>query len=235
MRGRSASGPRAVDLRVRSAAEEGGVSALLLVPGEPEALYVLGHGAGAGVRHPFMEAVAGALALRGIATLRYQFPYLERGRRAPDPAPVLVRTVREAVAEARRAAPGVPLLAGGKSMGGRMTSLAASEEPLEGVLGLAFLGFPLHPAGRPSAERGEHLAGVGLPMLFLQGTRDALADLSLLRPVLDAVRPTPVLHVLEGADHGFHVLKRSGRTDADVLEEMADRFAAWAREAAAPS
>ncbi len=182
------------------------------------------------MRHPFMEAVAAGLARRGVATLRYQFPYIEAGRKAPDRAPLLQATVRAAVAEARRLAPELPLLAGGKSMGGRMTSLAAAEEPLAGVRGLVFLGFPLHPAGRPASERGEHLSGVRLPMLFLQGTRDTLADLSLLRPLLSGVRPRPRLHVVEGADHGFHVLKRSGRTDAQALEEICERFAAWAAE-----
>lgn len=211
---------------------EGGdrVSALLLRPGDATALYVFGHGAGAGMRHPFMEAVAAGLARRGVATLRYQFPYMEEGRKAPDRAPVLQATVRAAVDEARRLAPELPLIAGGKSMGGRMTSLAAALEPLGGVRGLAFLGFPLHPAGRPAPERGEHLADVGLPMLFLQGTRDGLADLPLLRLLLSGLRPPPRLQVVEGADHGFHVLKRSGRTDAQVLEEVCDRFAAWAGE-----
>jgi len=165
-----------------------------------------------------------------VATLRYQFPYMEAGRKAPDRAPVLQATVRAAVEEARGLAPDLPVIAGGKSMGGRMTSLAAALEPLAGVRGLAFLGFPLHPAGRPASERGAHLSAVGLPMLFLQGTRDTLADLSLLRPLLSGVRPRPRLHVVEGADHGFHVLKRSGRTDAQVLEEVCDGFAEWTRE-----
>ncbi len=191
---------------------------------------MFGHGAGAGMRHPFMDAAAQGLARRGIATLRYQFPFMEGGRKAPDPAPMLVKTVRSAVAEARRLAPDLSLFAGGRSMGGRMTSTAASQEPLPGVRGLAFFGFPLHAAGRPSADRGAHLAGVGLPMLFLQGTRDGLADLPLLRPLLAEVRPAPVLHVVEGADHGFHVLKKSGRTDPDVLDELCDRFAAWVEE-----
>ena len=176
-----------------------------------------------------MEAAAQALASRGVATLRYQFPYMEQGRKAPSPKPVLIETVRSAVAEAARRAPDLPLLAGGKSMGGRMTSTAASQAPLPGVRGLAFFGFPLHAAGRPSADRGGHLASVELPMLFLQGTRDNLADLSLLEPLLLEVRPTPVLHVAKGADHGFHVLKRSGRTDDEVLAELADLVATWAR------
>lgn len=207
------------------------VSALLVVPEDAAALYVFAHGAGAGMSHPFMDAAAAALARRGVATLRYQFPYMESGRKAPDRAPALQGTVRAAVAEARRLVPGLPLVAGGKSMGGRMTSLAAAADPLEGVVGLAFFGFPLHGAGKaPSAERGAHLAQVGLPMLFLQGERDALADLSLLRPLLEGIRPRPALHVVAEADHGFHVPKRSGRTDADVVEELCGRFATWLEE-----
>ncbi len=206
----------------------GEVGAVLMRPSAARALYVFGHGAGAGMRHTFMAAAAAALAARDIATLRYHFPYMEAGRRGPNPAPVLVKTVRSAVAEAARLAPDLPLLAGGKSMGGRMTSTAAASEALPGVRGLAFFGFPLHAAGRPSADRGAHLKDVRLPMLFLQGTRDNLADLSLLEPLLSEVRPAPELHVVEGADHGFHVLKRSGRTDVEVLEELADAFARWA-------
>jgi uncharacterized protein len=211
----------------------GEVGAILVRPGGAAALYVFGHGAGAGMRHVFMEAAAAALAERGVATLRYNFPYMEAGKGGPNPAPVLVKTVRSAVAEGARLAPDLPLLAGGKSMGGRMTSTAASTEALPGVCGLAFFGFPLHAAGRPSADRGAHLRDVGLPMLFLQGTRDKLAELSLLEPLLADVRPAPVLHVVDGADHGFHVLKRSGRTDAEVLGELADRVAAWARQVTA--
>ena len=207
----------------------GEVTGILSLPGGARALYVFGHGAGAGMRHAFMEAACGELAQRGIATFRYHFPYMEEGRKAPNPAPILMKTVRSAVAEAARLAPGLPVLAGGKSMGGRMTSLAAAKEALPGVRGLAFLGFPLHAAGRPSADRGAHLAEVGLPMLFLQGTRDNLADLRLLKPLLATVRPAPVLHVEEGADHGFHVVKRSGRTDAEVLASVCDRFAVWAQ------
>jgi len=186
------------------------------------------------MEHPFMEAVATRLGGLGVSTLRYRFPYGERGRKVPDPQPVLVATVRAAVACARRLVPGVPLVAGGKSMGGRMTSLAAASEPLEDVRGLAFLGFPLHAAGRPSDARGEHLAAVGLPMLFLQGTRDTLADLTLLRPLLERLpAPLPRLHVVEDADHGFHVRRSSGRDDEAVREELcaalADFFDAVAR------
>lgn len=216
--------------RFTATSSSGEVSALLVRPRHAFALYLFAHGAGAGMRHTFMEAVAAALADRGVATFRYQFPYMEGGRGAPNPAPVLLKTVRSAVEAATGHVPDLPLLAGGKSMGGRMTSTAAAKEALPGVRGVAFFGFPLHAAGRPSSDRGAHLAEVGLPMLFLQGTRDKLADLSLLEPLLRDVRPAPVLHVVEGADHGFHVLKRSGRTDDEVLAEITDRFAAWARE-----
>lgn len=208
----------------------GEVSALLLRPPGARALFVYGHGAGAGMRHAFMEATAVRLADRGVATFRYQFPYMEAGRRAPNPRGVLLKTVRNAVAAAADAAPDLPLVAGGKSMGGRMTSTAASTEALPGVRGLAFFGFPLHAPGKRSADRGAHLADVGLPMLFLQGTRDKLADLDLLRPLLAEVRPSPALHVVEAADHGFHVLKRSGRTDDEVLDEICDRLSAWVDE-----
>ena len=207
----------------------GEVTGVLALPREARTLYVFAHGAGAGMRHAFMEAACSELGLRGIATFRYQFPYMEAGRKAPNPGPVLMKTVRSAVAEAARLVPGLPLVAGGKSMGGRMTSMAAAKEALPGVRGLAFFGFPLHGAGKaPSAERGAHLTDVDLPMLFLQGSRDSLADLTLLEPLLSRVRPRPVLHVEAGADHGFHVLKRSGRTDEEVLASVCDRFAAWA-------
>lgn len=176
-----------------------------------------------------MEATAAALAARGVATLRYQFPYMEEGRRAPDRRPRLVSAVRAAVAAAAEMEPALPLFAGGKSMGGRMTSTAAAEGPLPGLRGFVFFGFPLHASGKPGAERGAHLANVGLPMLFLQGSRDRLADLDLLRPVLEGLTPSPTLHVIDDADHGFHVPKRSGRTDEDVIEELADTAALWMR------
>ncbi len=217
------------DIRFQAGPRAGEVSGLLLRPRGASALLVLGHGAGAGMRHPFMERIAAAVSDRGIATLRYQFPYMEAGARRVDPRPVLLATVRAAVAEGRRRARGLPLLAGGKSMGGRMTSLAAAEEGLPDVRGLVFLGFPLHPAGRPGSERAAHLAQVELPMCFLQGTRDRLADLDLLRPVCDALGPRAALHVSEGADHSFHVLKRSGRSEAEVLDEISDAVAAFAR------
>jgi len=197
------------------------VSALLERPADAEQLLVLAHGAGAGMRHAFMEAVCQRLATRRIATFRYQFPYMEQGRRSPSPRRLLLATVRAAVAAAAAQAPDLPLLAGGKSMGGRMTSLAAGESPLPGVRGLVFLGFPLHPAGKPSRERADHLAQVTVPMLFLQGTRDKLADLELLEPVCKQLGPRAALHVVAGADHSFHVLKRSGRSDADALDELA--------------
>ena len=203
------------------------VSALLVSPARPDALYVLAHGAGAGMRHAFMETMAARLAARGIATLRYQFPYVENGSRRIDPEPLLLDTVRAAVAMGREAAGGVTLIAGGKSMGGRMSSRAAAASPLEDVAGLAFLGFPLHPAGQPGISRAEHLAKVSVPLLFLQGTRDTLAKLPLLRPVVDKLGARATLHIVEHADHMFHVLKKSGRTDEQVLDELADTVAAW--------
>jgi hypothetical protein len=216
------------ELRFLASRSAGEVSALLVRPDRARWLYVLGHGAGAGMRHRFMEDAAAALAAHGIATLRYQFPYVEQRSRRIDPQPVLLSTVRSAVAAARAAAGDLPLLAGGKSMGGRMTSLAASKEPLDGVMGIVFFGFPLHPAGEPATGRAEHLAAVPNPMLFLQGTRDKLADLGLLRPILDHLGPRATLHVVDGADHGFDMLKRSGRTAEDALEELARTVAAWA-------
>jgi len=212
----------------------GEVSALLVTPEHPSALYVLAHGAGAGagMRHPFMEAMARRLAARRIATLRYQFPYVENRKARPDPEPVLLATVRAAVAAGREAAGDIPLIAGGKSMGGRMTSRAAAEAPLDGVAGLAFLGFPLHPTGRPGTSRADHLARVDLPMLFLQGTRDTLADLALLRPVLEKLGPRATLRVFDDADHSFHVRKKSGASDEQVLDELAQSIAGWWQERA---
>src|SRR5687767_1782260 len=218
------------ELRLRVGERVGEVSALLLRPEDAWSLYVLAHGAGAGMRHRFMEAVAGALAARGIATLRYQFPYLEHGSRRPDPPAVLEAAVRAAVAKARELEPDLPLVAGGKSMGGRMTSGAMAHRSLEGVRGLVFLGFPLHPPKRPSVGRAEHLARVQVPMLFLQGTRDDLADLGLITGLFRDLGPRATLHVVEGADHSFSVLKRSGRTDPQVLEELADAITDWVRQ-----
>jgi len=204
------------------------VSALLLRPTTARRLLVLAHGAGAGMRHPFMEKLAGELAGVGIATLRYQFPYMEGRRRVPDAPAVLMATVVAAVRAAAEAAPGLPLLAGGKSMGGRMTSQAAAQRPLEGVRGLVFFGFPLHPPNQPGTKRADHLAKVAIPMLFLQGTRDTLADLTLLRPVCTKLGSRATLHVIETADHSFHVLKKSGRSDPEVLRELAEKAASWA-------
>lgn len=203
------------------------VSAILRRPAGARVLYVLAHGAGADMRHSFMEAIAAKLAERGIATLRYQFPYTEARSRRIDPEPKLLATIRAAVAAGRKEANGLPVIAGGKSMGGRMTSRAAAVAPLEGVSGIAFLGFPLHPAGEPGTKRADHLAETTTPLLFLNGTRDTLADLALLTPIVAQLGPRATLHVVEGADHGFHVLKRSGRDDDAVLDELAATVAAW--------
>jgi predicted alpha/beta-hydrolase family hydrolase len=203
------------------------ISALLLAPPRASACYVFAHGAGAGMAHPFMAAVAAGLSERGIASLRYQFPYMESGGKRPDPPKVAHAAVRAAVAEARRQLD-VPLIAGGKSFGGRMTSQAQAAAPLDGVAGLAFFGFPLHPAKQPSRERAKHLFDVTIPMLFLQGTRDALADLGELEPVCAALASRATLKLFADADHSFHVPARTGRKDAEVLAEMLDAFAAWA-------
>jgi hypothetical protein len=203
------------------------VSALLLTPSAPRVACVLAHGAGAGMAHPFMTAVAEALADRGIATLRYQFPYMEQGSRRPDRPAVAQETVREAVAEAHRHFGNLPLFAGGKSFGGRMTSQAQAEAPLPGVRGLVFLGFPLHPAKRSSVARAEHLANVRIPMLFLQGTRDALAEADLVARVVAGLSDRATLTTILGADHSFHVPARTGRTDGQVMAELADAAAAW--------
>src|ERR1700730_18958099 len=214
---------------LRFGVEGGGqVSALLLVPAKARWLLVLAHGAGAGMNHSFMEKLAGELARVSVATLRYQFPYMEGRRRVPDAPAVLTATVAAAVGAAAEAAPGLPLLAGGKSMGGRMTSTAAAQRPLNDVRGLVFFGFPLHPPKRPGTKRGGHLADVKVPMLFLQGTRDTFADLKLLRPVCAKLGSGATLHVIESADHSFHMLKSSGQTDAEVLRELADRTTSWA-------
>jgi predicted alpha/beta-hydrolase family hydrolase len=205
----------------------GPVSALLQVPPEARAAYVFGHGAGAGMNHAFMTALADALAGRAIATLRYQFPFMERGSKRPDPPAVAQAAVRAAVAEARRQWPGLPLVAGGKSFGGRMSSQAQAAEPLDGVAGLVFVGFPLHPAGKPGLERAAHLAAVRLPMLFLQGTRDELADRALLEQALAPLQSRATVHWFEDADHAFHVRARSGSSDAQVLAALADAVPAW--------
>ena len=203
------------------------VSGLLLAPPGARACYLFAHGAGAGMTHPFMAAVATELGARGIATLRYQFPYMEQRGKRPDPPRLAQATVRAAAAAAGTLLPALALVAGGKSFGGRMTSQAQAASPLPAVRGLAFLGFPLHPAGKPSDARAEHLSDVRVPMLFLQGTRDALADLALLRPLIERLGARAALHVVQDADHSFHVPARSGRKDADVRGEMLDAFAAW--------
>ena len=222
-----ATGDAALEVTITVGEQVGTVSGLLLRPAGAWALLAFAHGAGAGMRHSFMERAASALADRGIATLRYQFPYMEQRTRRPDPPGILHATVRAAVARAREEAAGLPLLAGGKSLGGRMTSGAAAGRPLDGVAGLVFFGFPLHPARQPAISRADHLDRVGIPMLFLQGTRDDLADLPLMTGVAERLGERATLHVVDGADHAFAVLKRSGRTDAEVLAELADTVAAW--------
>jgi uncharacterized protein len=203
------------------------VSGLLQAPPQPRACYVLAHGAGAGMTHPFMAAVAAELSLRGIATLRYQFPYMEQGGKRPDPPPLAQATVRAAAAAALRLLPDVALIAGGKSFGGRMTSQAQAKAPLPGVRALAFLGFPLHPAGKPAQDRAKHLFDVRVPMLFLQGTRDTLAMLDQLEPLCRALGERAALQLFQEADHSFRVPARTGRKDADIRGEMLDALAAW--------
>jgi predicted alpha/beta-hydrolase family hydrolase len=203
------------------------VSAVLIHPKQARACFVFAHGAGAGMTHSFMEQAAIGLSERHIATLRYQFPYMEKASRRPDPPAIAHAAVRAAAAEAARHYPGLPLIAGGKSFGGRMTSQAQAKAPLAGVRGLAFFGFPLHPAGKPSTERADHLAEVHVPMLFLQGTGDKLAELDLLKPFVHKLGPLATLHLVEAADHSFHVPARSGRNDREVMDEILDALAAW--------
>ncbi len=205
----------------------GTVGGIFLRPPDPQWIFVFAHGAGAGMRHPFMESVASLLAQNGVGSFRYQFPYMEKGSRRPDPKPVLFDTVRAAVHIASDLAEGVPLIAGGKSMGGRMTSMAAAQHALPGVRGIIFFGFPLHPPGKPSTERAEHLSQVQIPMLFLQGTRDALADLSLLRPVCEQLGTRATLHVEDGADHSFRVQKTSRMTNSDKLLRIVNAAVVW--------
>jgi len=218
----------ATELSFVAAPRAGEVSAILDRPENARGLLVLAHGAGAGMRHPFMNDIVRRLGERGVATFRYQFPYMERGAGRPDPQPVLLECVLSAVAAAHEAAGDLPMIAGGKSMGGRMTSNAAAESPLPGVRGIAFFGFPLHPPGTPGTSRANHLERVTLPMLFLQGTRDTFAGLDLLRPVVERLGSRATLHVIDGADHSFGVLKRTGRTHADVLDELATTVVTWA-------
>ena len=222
--------------RLRFAVEGAGeVSAILMRPAAAQWLLALAHGAGAGMTHPFLEKLARELGEAGVATFRYQFPYMEQRRRAPDSPSVAAATVAAAVRAAAMAAPGLPLLAGGKSFGGRMSSQAASQGLLEGVRGLVFFGFPLHPPNKPSTKRAEHLEKVKIPMLFLQGTRDTLADLSLMKPVCSSLGSRAELHVIETADHSFHVLKSSRRSDAEVLHELAQTTASWAERIGHPA
>jgi uncharacterized protein len=217
----------ATELRFSVGETSGEVSALLVRPGGARFLYVLAHWAGAGMRHPFLERFAGVLAARGVATLRWQFPYMERKQRRPDPPGIAVAAVRAAVLAAGRAAPDLPLVAGGKSFGGRMTSTAQADAPLPGVRGLAFLGFPLHPPGKLGVSRANHLAAVEIPMLFLQGDRDEFAELMLLRQVLRPLGQRVTLHVVKGGDHSFNVPKSSGRVAADVEAELGQVLTEW--------
>ena len=215
---------KSVDIAV---ADDGHVSGLLQSPARPRAVYVLAHGAGAGMAHPFMAAVAAGLAERDIATLRYQFPYMERGSKRPDSPAIAHAAVRAAVAHAIGLLPKIPIFAGGKSFGGRMTSQAQAAAPMPNVRGLVFLGFPLHPAGKPSQDRAKHLFDVKIPMLFLQGTSDKLAELDQLNPVCKALGTRATLKLFAEADHSFHVPARTGRKDAEVLAEVLDALAAW--------
>jgi uncharacterized protein len=208
-------------------ADQNAVSSILIRPPHARACFVLAHGAGAGMTHPFMESVAFELCDRGVATLRYQFPYMERGSKRPDSPAVAHAAVRAAAAEAARLYAGLPLIAGGKSFGGRMTSQAQAIAPLPDVQGLAFLGFPLHAAGKPSDERAKHLFDIHIPMLFLQGSRDKLAELALLEPVIKKLGPSTPLYLVPEADHSFHVPARSGRKDRDVMTEILDAFVTW--------
>ena len=220
----------AKEIGIAAGDKAGVVSGLLRVPNGSKALLVLAHGAGAGMWHKFMDAISERLAEQKIATLRYQFPYMEKRIKRPDSEAVLTTTVRAAVAAAKRHGADLPLFAGGKSMGGRMTSLAAAQAPLDGVRGLVFLGFPLHAAGKPGADRGKHLADIEAPMLFLQGSRDPLADLELLKPLCRGLSKRAELLVIKGGDHSFHMLKSSGRSDENVLDEVAAKAASWMEE-----
>jgi uncharacterized protein len=208
--------------------KSGSVSALLLCPDAPRACFVFAHGAGAGMTHVFMQAFADGLCERGVGTLRYQFSYMEKGSKRPDPPAIAQATVRAAVAKAAQIFPNLALIAGGKSFGGRMTSQAQAAAPMPGVRGLAFVGFPLHPAGKPSTDRADHLAKIDIPMLFLQGSRDSLAEVALIEPVVQRLGSAAKLHLVDGADHSFHVLARSGRNDREVLGEILDAFVDWA-------
>ncbi|HEY4648753.1 MAG TPA: alpha/beta family hydrolase [Gemmatimonadales bacterium] len=219
----------AADFRIQVSETIGEVSAFLLRPPEAWLLYVLAHGAGAGMRHRFLETISASLAGQGIATLRFQFPYVEAGRRRPDAPAILEETVRSVVTRAGDIVPELPVIAGGKSLGGRMASNAAAIRPLPRVRGLAFLGFPLHHPGEPGTRRADHLDQVALPMLFLQGTRDAFARLDLITGVSQRLGARATLHQVEGADHSFAVVKRTGRSPAEVLDEVTGAIVQWAR------
>ena len=215
------------ELRFEATKSTGTVSGLILRPKDARWALVFAHGAGAGMKHPFMEQMSIRLGSHGIATFRYQFPYMENRTKRPDPKPILFATVRSAVAKAYELFPDLPIVAGGKSMGGRMTSMAAADTSLDHVHGLVFFGFPLHPPGSPSTERAEHLEKVALPMLFLQGTRDTLAMLDLLKPVCKKLGTRAELRIIDGADHSFHMLKSSGKTDQEILDQLAGSVATW--------
>jgi uncharacterized protein len=218
---------KAKELEFPAGIKGGKVSGLVILPKGASTMLVLAHGAGAGMRHKFMEQVAEKLADRGVATFRYQFPYMEKRMKRPDSESVLTDCVRAAVATAKKYADALPLFAGGKSMGGRMTSLAAAKAPLDGVCGLIYFGFPLHAAGKPSADRGHHLFEIQSPMLFLQGSRDALADLKLLKPLCARLGKQVELFVVDGGDHSFHLLKSAGRSDDQALDEAALKVGSW--------
>jgi predicted alpha/beta-hydrolase family hydrolase len=217
-------------IKFTASQSSGEVSGVLILPEQPAYLFVFAHGAGAGMNHPFMEKMSEYLTNEGIGTLRYNFPYTERKGKSPDPAPILMETLRSACIAAKELAKDIPLLAGGKSMGGRMTSMAASKELLPDVKGIVFVGFPLHAMGKPSVERGDHLFNVKVPMLFLQGTKDKLADLSLLKPIVTKLADKATLHIIEGADHSFHLPKSSGRNDEDVPKELAWKIKKWSEK-----
>jgi predicted alpha/beta-hydrolase family hydrolase len=221
---------KAKNIKFTASKSSGEVSGILALPEKPKFLLLFAHGAGAGMKHTFMEKMSGYLADEGIGTLRYNFPYIEKQKKSPDPAPILMHTIRSAFSAAKKYAGEIPLLAGGKSMGGRMTSMAVSIEPLEDVKGIVFFGFPLHAPGRPSNDRAEHLFNVSVPMLFLQGTRDKLADLNLLKPVIKKLKDKATLYIIEGGDHSFHLLKSAGRNDEDVLKEIAMKVGEWGRQ-----
>ena len=219
--------PTAAPVTIRISDDQN-VSGLLLTPARATSCFVFAHGAGAGMGHAFMARFADGLVERGVATLRYQFLFMENGSKRPDVPKVAHAAVRAAISEARRRFPRLPLIAGGKSFGARMTSQAQALEPLAGVSGLAFIGFPLHPAGKPAVDRAEHLKLLGLPMLFLQGTRDELADPQLMKPVIKALGSLATMALFDDADHSFHVRARSGQTDAQVMSALLDTFVEWA-------